>query len=98
MNDLIITRRASRDTAAAFNWYEDRQRGLGERFLRQLKRCYQRIRANPEGYAVTYLHYRAAPIKKFPFVAVYDVLAGRIIIQAVFNTLQDPNALLERLE
>jgi hypothetical protein len=37
---VIITREAHNDTLEAYRYYEEKQNGLGERFLDILKLCY----------------------------------------------------------
>jgi plasmid stabilization system protein ParE len=42
---------AEQDAAEAYGWYEERQLGLGEEFLRCVEACVQSIRRNPETYS-----------------------------------------------
>jgi len=94
---LLIEEEAKVDISAAFYWYEDRQKGLGERFITVLDDCFNTILKNPGIYAKKYGEMRQAIVKKFPYVVIYEIENSKIIVYSVFNTNQDPEKWLERI-
>ena len=48
MYQLIIKPRAILMTKDAYDWYEKQKQGLGEEFLVELDRCYDKLQAQPE--------------------------------------------------
>ena len=53
---------AREDLDAAARWYEGQEKGLGRQFLAEVRLVFQRIRANPAAYPVTYRGTRRALI------------------------------------
>lgn len=47
---LIIEPGAEADIEDGYGWYEERQSGLGRRFIEELEITYQRLVENPESY------------------------------------------------
>ena len=45
---LIILPEAEQDITEAYNWYQERELGLGEEFLRCIDASIQTIKRNPE--------------------------------------------------
>lgn len=76
----------------AYNWYEERQTGLGEDFLRSVEEKLKKISSNPQHYKKTYKNYREALADRFPFLIVYVVndAVKEIIVMAVFHTSRNP--------
>jgi plasmid stabilization system protein ParE len=58
---------AEQDAADAYGWYEERQPGLGEEFLRCVEACMQSIRRKPEIYSLVHESYRRALVRRFPY-------------------------------
>jgi hypothetical protein len=46
--ELILAPEAEQDISEAYDWYEQRQSGLGEEFLGCVDACVQRICRSPE--------------------------------------------------
>ncbi len=93
---LLLTSEAEDDIAEADAWYEERSRGLGERFLHEVQRCLVFIIENPKGFQRVYLQFRQAPLSHFPFVIIYRIEADMIIIVRVFHTSQHPEKRFRR--
>lgn len=84
---LILHVGAEADMLEAFNWYEDRRAGLGDEFLEELNRAFDRITETPEAFPKTYRELRRLIVHRFPYamyfletddvVRVYGVLHGR---------------------
>ena len=64
---VIFTSEADDDVAASYDWYERREPGLGEDFLRSIEVCIGGIQRHPEMYSVAIDEFRRAPYSPLPF-------------------------------
>lgn len=88
---LVISEEAVEDIVSAFAFYEDRQIGLGERFLQELDIKFQIIIDQPLLFAVFADQYRQVQMRSFPFLIVYEYYGSEVIIYAVFHARQHPD-------
>lgn len=58
----------------AYNFYEDKQKNLGERFLAAMQTSINSIKLNPFIYQRKHKHFREALVKKFPYFLVYEII------------------------
>ncbi len=58
---LLIRPEAESDLAAAYRWYEDRDAGLGEEFLRTVEAALLGVQKNPQTHQKIYKEIRRAP-------------------------------------
>src|SRR3954469_17671038 len=62
------------DYDEAYEWYEDRQSGLGERFLKAVRKKIEEIVLHPEVYSSkSNKGFREAGVDFFPYVIVYKI-------------------------
>ena len=94
---VIYTPEAAQDVADAYRWYESRQPGLGEEFLRCVEACVQRIQRHPLIYPIAVDEFRRGLIRRFPFEIFYEPTDDSIVIYSVFNCAQDPAKWRKRL-
>lgn len=81
---------AATDVERACFAYDQRQSGLSDRFLEQLRHRVEMISDNPELYAVLANGIRAAPVGRFPFVVYYRFEVGTVYIIAILHGHQNP--------
>jgi len=84
-----IKEEAELEIFEAYIYYEEKQIGLGDRFLGQLEKYLNRICKNPLHFPLKN-GYREAFIKKFPFLIIYDFSQETVVVYSVFNTYQNP--------
>lgn len=70
---LVAEPRADLDVAAAFQWYEGEEPGLGLEFLDQLSAAYHRIVADPLKYQNLESGIRRALLRRFPYAVYFAV-------------------------
>jgi len=75
---VIFTPDADDDVAGSYDWYESREPGLGEDFLRSVEACVRGIQRHPEMYPAAIDEFRRAPIRRFPFEIFYELTADSI--------------------
>lgn len=94
---VIISSRAQKEIAQAWNWYEDRQQGLGDRFVKEITTVFGKIETNPLRFPKRYKTYHEAVVSVFPYLIVYKVLKRQKTIQivSIFHTSLDPKKKLK---
>jgi plasmid stabilization system protein ParE len=97
IENVIFTPEADDDVAEAYNWYEGREPGLGEDFLRCIEACVERIQRHPEMYPIAIDEFRRALVRRFPFEIFYEPSADSITIYSVFHCSKGPQKWRERL-
>ena len=91
MTPRLFVRRAARDDMTeAFQWYEARSTGLGHEFLRAVRVMFAAIQRGPEQYPLAIDDIRKAPLRHFPYVIYYVVLARGISVIAVMHGRRHP--------
>ena len=74
----------------AYDWYEEQQQGLGELFLKELNRCFDKIEEWPLLYAIIEKDFRQIVLQTFPYVVVFETTESDVIVYAVFHTSRSP--------
>ena len=97
MTDLILLLRADHDIQTVFERYENYQQGRGEIFMRQLDAAFTLLRQHPEVAPVYAGPYRRMLTREFPYGVFYVVQPTRIIVAAIMDLRQDPQAIRRRL-
>lgn len=85
----ILSSKAQKEIA--FSW-EDRQYGLGDRFVQEIIANIQTIEQYPERQPTKYKMYRESRMNSFPFLIIYRINKKKRIIRivSVFHTSRNP--------
>ena len=88
----FISTYAKADLSNASTWYEKQQRGLGKRFLNEMKEAFDTICKMPESSQIRYDDYRIYFTKIFPYGVHYQYIVDKneIHVKAVFHTARNP--------
>ncbi len=97
MIELILLLQAESDNQAAYERYENYQEGRGELFLRQLDVALTLLRRHPEIAPVYAGPYRRMLTREFPYGIFYQAQPEQIVIAAVTDLRQHPQAIRRRL-
>ena len=94
----IISTFAKEDLSDASKWYEQQQKGLGKRFLNEVKESLENISQNPLGYQIRYDDCRICFTKVFPYGIHYQYTASKneVYIKAVFHTSRNSEIWIQR--
>jgi plasmid stabilization system protein ParE len=87
---LIISPEAEFDIQEAFEWYEQRDSGLGSEFVRAIDACLALIGRNPLAYPIVHQEVRRLLIRRFPYGLIYTLEEGTVTIIACFHVKRDP--------
>jgi len=96
MRQLTLQPEAIVEANEAFNWYEDRQTGLGIEFYRELTRCFEFVVENPLLARVVYHGLRKRKLDRFPYLVVYKVTSTSVSVVSVFHGSRDPEVWKKR--
>ncbi len=99
---IELTKEAGLDIDRSIAWY-GMQEEIVDRFLKAFDEQISLITHSPTLYPPTYEHkeviIRSAPLKKFPFVILYQLneVQQHITVFAVWHTAQDPTRWQQRV-
>ncbi len=97
MAEITILAGADREILEIYVLLEDFQPGLGDRFSTGLDRTLSLIGSNPGIGPFFRKDIRRMLVKGFPYAAFYTIEPTRIILQAVLDLRQSPEAIRRRL-
>lgn len=88
----LLSTRAQKEITDAWQWYEDRQQGLGDRFVSEVIGIVHKIEQTPERYPIRYKSYKEAPLPVFPYLLIYRINKRKraVRIVSVFHTSLNP--------
>ena len=94
----LISTFAKADLSDASKWYEKQRKGLGKRFLNEMKEAFEIICKNPAGFQIRYDDCRIYFTKIFPYGIHYQYITDKneIHIKAVFHTARNPQIWIQR--
>jgi plasmid stabilization system protein ParE len=81
----LIRPEAEAEIAEAKDWYDEKRRGLGDDFLECVDATLERIRRNPESYAVIYKTLRRAMVRRYPYGIFYKITDTQIVVVGVIH-------------
>ena len=87
---LVAEPRVDLDVAAAFDWYETEQAGLGREFLGELRAAYDRVADGPLKYQELRSGIRRALVRRFPYAVYFAVEGTVIVVLTVLHASRDP--------
>lgn len=90
MLSVIYRPAAEFELQEAYNWYEEREPGLGSEFMRCVDGCIQLIRRHPEIFPVAHKNIRQAVVRRFPYSIFYFPAAETIVVISVYHASRRP--------
>jgi plasmid stabilization system protein ParE len=92
VHGTILSSRAQKEITESWNWYEDRQPCLGDRFLKEVRTRIEKIEQTPERYPTRFRSYKETPVPVFPFLIIYRINKRKKLIRivSVFHTSLNP--------
>lgn len=93
---VFIQPEAKEDIFDSYRWYEEKDKGLGEEFLRSIDASIAAIQRNPLSFPQVYKQIHRTLVRKFPHGLYYFIDGENLIIIACFHVRQDPKRLEDR--
>ena len=82
---------ALEEFAEAAHYYDDKQKGLGLRYIEAVESAFARIKSNPLLFRVIEMDVRKCRAPRFPYGVLFRERADDIEIVAVMHLHRDPN-------
>jgi toxin ParE1/3/4 len=91
MYQLQVLQKAREDMQKSFDWYNEQQSGLGERFLLEVIATFRLIETAPLHYKEKFSKkFRFARVSVFPYVIVFKIKKQFVVVNSVFHTSRNP--------
>lgn len=97
MADVHFHPEAQAEYLEAYHWYYLRSKQAAHRFESEVEHVLQLIQANPVMFAEYDDVHRLGPLRRYPYVIVYQILPGSIEIIAMAHTRRAPQYWLSRV-
>ena len=96
---LKIRLAAEADVAEAAQWYNQRQAGLGEKFLREVDQAIARILENPLAFPVIRRRHEVRRVltQRFPYRIFFSLKGDTLVVHAVLHGHRDDRHWKDRL-
>lgn len=93
---ILIFPEAELDISEAALWYNERQQGLGKRFIVSVTHEIAIIKRNPLLFEIRYKDVRTAPTPRFPYLIHFTIEKQTILIKAIYHTSRSTDLWIER--
>jgi plasmid stabilization system protein ParE len=89
----LLSSKAQKEVLVSWKWYEERSKGLGDRFVKEVTETILEIEQDPDRYSSKYKNYRQTRIATFPFLIIFKINERNKIVRivSVFHTSRNPN-------
>lgn len=91
MNRLVLRPEVTLDIHGAAFWYDERQAGLGRRFLAEVDHVFERVVESPTHFPRIENHVRRALLRKYPYAVYFRFDRAQVTILAVLHCRRDPS-------
>jgi plasmid stabilization system protein ParE len=84
---------AEDELSNSYDWYEEQQADLGDKFYKEVNYYLSLIENNPYQFPVKYVEeLRIASLNKFPFIIIYwiDEPNNSVFVASIFHTSRNP--------
>ena len=98
MFSYIFTEHALADIVKQSVYYEEKQKGLGDRFVDEVQNTAEEIRKTPNGFINNYRSSRELKTKHFPYKLIYTIEERIIYIHAVYPCKSNPKRKYNRIK
>ena len=88
---------AASEARSVAEWYDEREWGVGDRFLSALQQTLDSIAILPESFEPAQRLYRRATVTGFPYSVYFRELNDEIGVHCVVHNARHPNVWLKRL-
>ena len=94
---VILDPEARCEFDEAYDFYESRRAGLGERFANAVQIVFARISLNPRLHGVVVQNVRRAVVRSYPYCVYYREEQSMIRVLAVFHMSRNPASWMKRI-
>jgi plasmid stabilization system protein ParE len=91
MPEVDLHESADDELRAAISFYESRQTGLGDAFLKRVSEGFELIKGQPLASQILSVPFRRHLVRQFPYSIVYRLEGERIFVLAVAHWSRRPD-------
>jgi plasmid stabilization system protein ParE len=88
--ELVVQSEAIIEMQESFEWYETRRSGLGYEFIEEIEDGFEKLSQSPQHYSAVDQVYRKLRIRRFPYLIVFEIEDGKVVVIAVRRVSQEP--------
>lgn len=88
---IEVRQEARNEIKVAYLWHLSEEPTWGEAFLEDLERGKRLICRVPNAFPNEYKDYRACPLEHYPYLLIYALRQGKVVLFSVFHTSRDPD-------
>jgi toxin ParE1/3/4 len=78
------------DAFAGYAWYEEKEQGLGDEFLRTFYACANEVLRNPLISLKVHREFRRRLLRRFPYAVYFRIEDNEIVVFGLFHCARDP--------
>jgi len=87
---FVLRPQAQAEFSDAAIWYEAQRPGLGQEFVYEIEKAFDKIARQPDRYPIVLEDIREAPVLRFPYCVYYRIKSHCLVVTAVFHSARDP--------
>ena len=92
--NVVFLPQAQNELTEAIHFYEQQLTGLGALFSKEFFETIDLIRLYPEGWQLITKRTRKCPLRKFPYMILYGIIDGVIVISSIAHQHRHPGSYL----
>lgn len=89
--NILWSKKALLDIEDSLEWYSEINSVLPKRFYNEILKKVILLTKNPHLFQIKFDSFRELPLKKFPYIIIYEIIDNKVIIIAVFHTSKNPD-------
>lgn len=83
---IVIPERVCKQLDSAFGYYEEKQAGLGVKFLDDWENTMEHLEKRPLIYQLKYKQFRTIQFNRFPFLVVFKIAGNSVILNNIIHS------------
>jgi toxin ParE1/3/4 len=87
---VSIEPQAAQEIETAFAWYETKNAGLGNTFLKTVAAATERLERSADQFKLERTKYRRIHLTKFPYAMHYTINDSQVLVLACLHARQNP--------
>ncbi len=91
---VIFLPQAQKELSEAIAFYEHQFKGLKTLFSQELFESIDLVCAFPNAWHLITKHTRKCPLRKFPYMILYGIIDGLVVISSIAHQHRHPNSYL----
>lgn len=88
---LILQEEAIEDIRITYSWYENQLHGLGEDFLAELEKVFEKLKQHPQHYGFIFDDFRDVRLNRFPYLVVFKIEGRKVYINTIKHSKRKPS-------